>query len=205
MDGDERAFGQPHGLPKIERMLPFGASIPQPEQIFDAAIRKLRDDLHGRIRRHFARRNAAGQDGVRESCFPAHGDASGWRRRLRYRGERWNGGKIDVVALGRAAFHPQDEHFDFGIGQAGVVAEIAKAFHGAPGRHAPGGDFIADRLGPGARFVVGHQRHRGRSARAMAGRAALVDDAGDLRSPGQLGCDGLVRLPKSGQQQEASR
>jgi hypothetical protein len=46
---------------------------------------------------------------------------------------------------------------DFRIGQAFVVAELAEAFHGAPRRHAPLGDFIADRLGPRPRFVIGDQ------------------------------------------------
>ena len=102
------------------------------------------------------------------------------------------GRKILRFAFRHAAAHPTDDQFELLGRERLIVAEIAEAFHRAPGRHAPLQHFFLDGDGPGARLRVGHQRES-LAAVVMAGGAALIDDARDFAIPGDGRGDDVVR------------
>ena len=90
------------------------------------------------------------------------------------------GGRSAGSPFGRAAVRPRDQRRAVGVAQQPLIVERPRRRVGVPRRHVPVADFVADRLRPGPRILVGQQRHRRDFAGPVAARAVLEDDRRDV-------------------------
>ena len=112
---------------------------------------------------------------------------------LREFGQRRN---LRRIALARAARHPGRDGVDLRLGKAQVVAKVAVAPVGVPGRHLARRHFLVNRSRPGPCFPERDERHRGHLALPVAADALLVEDRRDVlaeRGPTLQPAGGLLR------------
>ena len=90
--------------------------------------------------------------------------------------------EIGRVAKGRAFVHPAGDRRDFQLGQPEVVFEVLNADVAVVpiGRHLAQHHAILDRPGPGAHFLIIHERHRSYRVRPVARLAALLKNRCDV-------------------------
>ena len=102
-------------------------------------------------------------------------------------------GQVARVALGRAGGDPGGDRPLLLGAQPGLVGERAVLGAGVPGRHPAGLHHLVDHLGPAGGLLVRRQRERRDLPLAVAGDAAVAEDArhllrvGDGRIPLGLG------------------
>ncbi len=128
---------------------------------FDVLIRRLAARWHGKRFGH-------GDDAIDRAQLPAVG-------RLR---REWGG--TDWLAGWSAGVGPVQQRLTLGFAEARVVGEPAVARVSMPRRHAAIGDRFADRAGPALRIVRTLQGKGSNPAVAVASRAALIQDRGDI-------------------------
>ncbi len=109
------------------------------------------------------------------------------------------------VAERRAFIDPANDGRDLIVAQRAVVLKLLDAYRlvEMPGRHLVRHHAFLDRLGPRARLLVGHQRHRRHGSLAMTAFALLLKNRRDVfreRDGLRCGAGGFGRL---GGRQEA--
>ena len=103
---------------------------------------------------------------------------------------------------GAPGIHPLDDRRDLLVAERHVVLELlhADGFVDVPRRHLARDHALPDRFRPRARFVVGHERHRGHGAFAVAVLALLLQNRGDVFSERDWGV--VERRRRNGQREE---
>ena len=104
-------------------------------------------------------------------------------------------GQVGRVPLGRAGGDPVADRPLLAGREPGVVGELAVLGRGVPGGHPTLIDDLGDHARPAGRLAVVGQGERGDLARAVAGDAVRLEDAGDLSRVGHGAAPGRLRGP----------
>lgn len=119
-----------------------------------------------------------GEDEIGRAELPAFGEGGGGR-------------EIAGVALGGSGLGPGLEDLELSGREAAAAEEVAFAGFGRPGGHIAGGGDLGDLGGVTGGVLIGQEREGRGLAGAMAGRAGVEQDGGDVtREGGRRGVGG---------------